>query len=65
MTNKTTERPNAELPDGPLRRVAAAFTEAEIAKIDDWGFANRIRDRTTVLRRLVQRALVQEMPASA
>lgn len=37
----------------PTFRVAAPFTEKELKSMDDWGFENRIRDRTKVIRELV------------
>lgn len=34
------------------QRVYVGFTQEELKKIDDWGFANRIRERSQVIRRL-------------
>ena len=39
------------------KRVAAPFSERELAEIDDWGFKRRIRDRSAVIRTLVRHAL--------
>lgn len=35
-------------------RVSATFSPAELDRIDDWGFAQRIRDRSRVIRELVR-----------
>ena len=47
---------------GARRRVAAPFTDAELAEIDEWGFGNRIRDRSSVIRTLVRRGLDTQQP---
>lgn len=52
-------RPNDE------RRIGTTFTRAELAEIDDWGFARKIRSRSEAIRRLVREGLEKEMPASA
>ncbi len=39
------------------RRVATTFTDQELDQIDEWGFARRIRNRSEVIRRLVQEGL--------
>lgn len=41
----------------PTKRISAPFTEAELKRLDDWGFARRMRDRTVVIRELVMKGL--------
>ena len=40
-------------------RVALSLTPREIERIDDWGFARRIRARSEVIRRLMLEGLNQ------
>jgi hypothetical protein len=47
----------------PTRRVAVPLTQAEIEKLDDWGFAKRIRARADVIRQLAFKQLAQESKA--
>ena len=41
-------------------QVALMLTENELGRIDDWGFAKRIRARSDVIRTLVLKQLAQE-----
>lgn len=43
-----------QLPEGELKRLSTPMTEAEIAAVDDWGFARRIRNRSDAVRLLIQ-----------
>lgn len=43
------------------RRIGTTFTDTELNKIDEWGFARRIRDRSEAIRRLVSEALNAEV----
>ncbi len=43
-----------------IRRVYVPFVDEELERIDDWGFANRIRERAETLRRLVLKGLEAE-----
>jgi hypothetical protein len=45
-------------------RVGLTLTPEEVAKIDDYGFARRIRARSEVIRSLALRMLDQEDQAS-
>jgi len=45
-------------------RVGLTLTPEEVAKIDDYGFARRIRARSEVIRTLALRMLDQEVEAS-
>lgn len=48
------------------QRIGTTFSRAELAEIDDWGFARKIRSRSEVIRRLVREGLKsEEMPAPA
>lgn len=38
-------------------RIATPFTESELEKIDDWGFARRIRNRSDIVRELVLKGI--------
>ena len=40
-----------------VKRVTAPFSDHELTEIDDWGFAQRIRDRSEAIRALVRRGL--------
>ena len=43
-----------------LYRLYIPFTAQEINKIDDWGFSQRIRARTKMVRGLVFKALAEQ-----
>lgn len=45
---------------GAPQRIYAPFTLEELVELDDWGFANRIRERSQVIRRLVLAGLKAE-----
>jgi len=44
----------------PIRRITAPLTDTEIDEIDTWGFARRIRDRSTAIRMLLRQGLTAE-----
>jgi hypothetical protein len=50
-------------PAKPAHRAYTPFEICELEQIDEWGFARRIRDRSTAIRELVLHAL-QGDPAS-
>src|SRR5215213_262260 len=43
----------------PIRRITAPLTDTEIDEIDTWGFARRIRDRSTAIRTNLFETLAQ------
>ena len=44
------------------QRIGTTFSRAELAEIDDWGFARKIRSRSEVIRRLVREGLGNAAP---
>ena len=51
---------NSQSSQTRTERVALNLTPREIERIDDWGFARRIRARSEVIRRLMIEGLDQE-----
>jgi len=50
---------------GRSERIALNLTPEEIERIDDWGFAQRIRARSEVIRTLALKQLDQEIQERA
>lgn len=38
-------------------RIQVLFTKAELARVDDWSFSNRVRARGEAIRRLIEAGL--------
>ena len=53
---------NLPYPQG-TKKLSLVFDDAELMAIDTWGFSQRMRARTTVIRALVRKGLAAEAAA--